>query len=206
MNDKNEHNINGFNRIALVVLFVTSYIPLFILVILKQVSENRYFLIWGGFNRDAILLCIQKFGFSMFLCLISILGLLGIIFTFKKLEKDSKNGDNVITINVSNKNNESVGYIATYIVPFLSQNFNGLYEIITFVFLMMIIYSVYINSNMILINPILNLKYSIFQIEYREQNGKEKNGLVIIKSKYLMEEAYIKIYPIGFKLYYVAKS
>lgn len=194
--------MNNLRGMAQFVLFATSYIPLFILIIVKQVSENHTFLLWGGFNPDAVLLCIQKFGLTIFFSLISVLGFWGYRATFSNLERIVANGENVTLINVDNKNSESIGYIATYIVPFLFQSFNGWYETFALAFLMIIIYRIYINSNMILINPILNFKYSIFQVEYQQQNGKIKNGLVVSKNKFLVEDTTIKIYPIGFKLFY----
>jgi len=135
--------------------------------------------------------------------LISIFGLLGCKFIFNNLEKDSTNGDNVTVVKVNNKNSESIGYIATYIIPFLFQNVNDWYELFAFAFLMTIIYRIYINSNMILINPVLSLKYSIFEIEYKQQNDKIRDAFVISKEKYLIEDSIIKIYEIGFKLFYV---
>jgi hypothetical protein len=175
---------------------------LFILIAVKQVTENHTFLSWGGISIDAIFLCVQKFGLTIFFSFIAILGFVGYKATFNNLAKVATNGDNVTVINVDNKNSESIGYIATYIVPFLFQSFNGWYETFALIFLMVIIYRIYINSNMILINPILNFKYSIFQIEYQQQNGKIKNGLVVSKNKFLVEDTVIKIYPIGFKLFY----
>ncbi|KAA6324302.1 hypothetical protein EZS27_026355, partial [termite gut metagenome] len=176
---------------------------LFILIACKQISENYIFLSWGGFELDAVLFCIQKFGLSLLVILFSGFGFWGYKRTFKNLERVAANGDNVTVINVDNKNSESIGYIATYIVPFLFQSFNGWYETFALIFLMVLIYRIYINSNLILINPILSFKYSIFQIEYKQQNGKVKNGLVITKDKYMSEDSLIKIYEIGFKLFYV---
>lgn len=139
----------------------------------------------------------------MILTVIVIIGYYGYLITFDNLEKVATNGDNVTVLNVNNKNSESVGYIATYIIPFLFQGFNGWYELLAFAFMMLIIYRIYINSNLILINPVLSFKYSIYEIEYQQQNGKFKNGLVISKNKYLEEDCIIKLYEIGFKLFYV---
>jgi hypothetical protein len=205
MSDKNNFNVNRLKGVASFVLFATSYTPLFILVIAKQVFENYDFLSWGGLNFDALSLCIRKFGLAIFLTIISVFGFWGYKMTLKQIEKYSANGYNVMVTNVDNRNSDSIGYIATYIMPFLFQNLNSYYELFAFIFLMIIIYRIYVNSNMILINPILNFKYSIFQIEY-ELNGKKKNGLVITKDKYLLEDKNIKIYEIGFKLYYAVKS
>ena len=202
MKKQNNTSVNNLKRIAQFVLFVTSYLPLFILVIVRQIYENISFLYFGGFSIEAFTVFLQKFGLSFFLLLISFFGILGCYLIFKNLEKDATNGDNVTVQNINNKNGESIGYIATYIIPFLFQNFSNSYELFAFVFVMFIIYRIYINSNLILINPTLSFKYSIFEIEYKLQNGKVKNGLIISKNRYLEEDTIIKIYEIGFKLYY----
>ncbi|MDR2926726.1 MAG: hypothetical protein LBV41_00755 [Cytophagaceae bacterium] len=149
------------------------------------------------------MLCIEKFGLSIVLIIISIAGFWGYRTTFANLERVATNGDNVTVLNVNNKNSEAVGYIATYIIPFLFQGFGDWYELLAFAFMMIIIYRIYINSNLILINPVLSFKYSIYEIEYQQQNGKIKNGLLISRNKYLEEDNQIKIYEMGFKLFYV---
>lgn len=195
-------NINRLHRVAQFVLFVTSYIPLFLLICLKQIYGNKEFLRWGGINLDSISIYFQKFGLSTFLIILSLFGLIGCYWLFNNLEKDSKNGENVTIKEISNRNSESIGYIATYIVPFLFQNFNNWYEIAAFVFLMVIIYRIYINSNLLIINPLLSFKYSIFELEYKTSSGKDRKGLIITKEKVLDEDAIVKIYPIGHKLFY----
>lgn len=195
-------NINRLHRVAQFVLFVTSYIPLFLLICLKQIYGNKEFLCWGGINLDSISIYFQKFGLSTFLIILSLFGLIGCYWLFNNLEKDSKNGENVTIKEISNRNSESIGYIATYIVPFLFQNFNNWYEIAAFVFLMVIIYRIYINSNLLIINPLLSFKYSIFELEYKTSSGKDRKGLIITKEKVLDEDAIVKIYPIGHKLFY----
>jgi hypothetical protein len=202
MSKNGDTKINNLKVMAQFVLFVTSYLPLFILVIVRQVCENHNFIHFGGFKLEAIALFFQKFGLSSVLLLISLVGLFGCFLIFKNLEEDADNGDNVTVVNVNNKNSESIGYIATYIIPFLFQNFSDWYELFAFAFVMFIIYRIYVNSNLILINPFLSFKYSIFEIEYKQQNGKIKNGLVISNKKYLEEDTIIKIYEIGFKLFY----
>jgi len=206
MSSKNNKKVNSLRKEAQFVLFATSYLPLFILIILKQISENYSFLHWGGLGLDAIFSLIQKFGLSIILLLISFAGIIGCKLLFKNLEKVSPNGENVTISKIDNKNSESIGYIATYIVPFLFQSFNGWYELFALFFLLIIIYRIYINSNLILINPILSFKYSLFEIEYKQQNSKFKNGLIITKDKHLEEDGIVKIYEIGFKLFYGANK
>jgi hypothetical protein len=165
-------------------------------------SENYLYLHWNGLSLDAIILCVEKFGLSIILFLISLIGIVGCKLLLKNLEKLSPNGENVTVQKIDNKNSESIGYIATYIVPFLFQSFNSWYELLALSFLLVIIYRIYINSNLILINPTLSFKYSLFEIEYIQQNGKIKNGLIVTKNRYLEEDSIIKIYEIGFKLFY----
>ena len=125
---------------------------------------------------------------------------------FSNLKETAKNGNHVLIKNISNRNSESVGYIATYIIPFMFQGFSTTYEIFAIFFLLVIIYRIYINSNLLLINPILGFKYSISEIAYEEQNGKQKNGLIIIENYQIDEDSTIKIYPVGFKLFYAIRK
>ena len=201
-----KYKINSIHSIAQFALFVSSYFPLFFLLILKQLSENIEFLNWGGLNSISILTFILKFGLSTVLIIISIFGLFGLIKTLKNIEENIENGLPFVVLNVKNKNSESIGYIATYIIPFLFQSFSGWYELFSVLFLLLIIYPIYINSNLLLINPLLSIRYSIFEIEYtlisNDKNKKVKNGLVITRDKYLCDDLNVKLYEIGHKLYF----
>ena len=203
MNRKNKDiNTNKLYGIAEFVLFVTSYTPLFLLIVFKQISENSEFLHWGGWSKETIFVFFEKFGLSFLLIILSIFSLWGCKLLFSNFKKNIDNGVNVTLKDVRNRNSETIGYIATYIIPFIFQSFDSYYEIFAFLFLMIIIYRIYVNSNLLLINPILSFKYSIFEIEYEEQNGKNRNGLIIIQNKYVKEDTMIKIYPIGYKLFF----
>ena len=107
----------------------------------------------------------------------------------------------VIVKNVKNKNSEAIGYIATYLIPFLFQSFDGWYECFSVLFLLFIIYRIYINSSLLLINPLLSIKFAIYEIEYM-QNSKLKTGLIISKEKSLQDDSEIKLYEIGHKLFF----
>lgn len=167
---------NDLKKGAKFALFVSSYLPLFILVILRQLSDNYNYLHWGGISINSIKIFLSFFGLSSVLTLVSILGIIGLHNTLKNIEDISENGFNAQIIDIKNKNSESIGYIATYIIPFLFQSLNGWYEGISILFLMGIIYRIYINSSMILINPILSCQYSIYDIEY-SKNKKIKTDL-----------------------------
>ncbi len=202
---KSKTDINKLHGLAQFALFVSSYFPLFILIVARQVSENWEFLNWAGLSIEAINVFALKFGLSSILILVSIIGLLGYWQTLGNIEDIAKNGNPVTVKDVKNKNSEAIGYIATYIIPFLFQGFNGWYECLSVLFLMAIIYRIYINSSLLLINPLLSFKFSIYEVEYIE-NNKSKNGLIISRNKYLQDEANIKIYEIGHKLYFATDN
>lgn len=202
---RKKSNINNLHGIAQFALFVTSYFPLFALIIIRQVFENSEFLIYSGFDWASIKLFVSKFGLSAILTIVSLIGLFGYWKTLGNIEEVAENGRPVKIKDVKNKNNEAIGYIATYIIPFLFQSFNGWYECISVLFLVGIIYRIYINSSLLLINPILSFRFSIYEIEYTD-GGKEKNGLIISRDKYLQDEAYVKIYEIGHKLYFAINN
>lgn len=202
---RKKNNINYLHNIAQFALFITSYFPLFALIIIRQVSENSDFLNFGGIERTTINLFFSKFGLSVILSVVSIIGLFGYWKTLGNIEEVAENGRPVKIRDVKNKNSEAIGYIATYIIPFLFQSFSGWYECLSVLFLLGIIYRIYINSSLLLINPILSFRFSIYEIEYKDGN-KEKNGLIISRDKYLQDEADIKIYEIGHKLYFAINN
>lgn len=199
------NKINSLHGTAQFALFVTSYFPLFALIIIRQVSENSDFLQFSRFDWASIKLVISKFSLSAILTIVSLIGLFGCWQTLGNIEKIAKNGRPVKIKDVKNKNSEAIGYIATYIIPFLFQNFSGWYECVSVLFLLGIIYRIYINSSLLLINPILSFQFSIYEIEYKD-GDKEKNGLLISRDKYLQDEADIKIYEIGHKLYFAINN
>ena len=201
---KSSHN-NSLRRGALFSLYATSYLPLFAIFIVKQIKEEWNYFCWGGFNIEAIICFVKHFGMSALLVLVSIMGIVGLVMLLRNLKKDLPNGEVVKVTKINNRNSEAVGYIATYIVPFLASDFSSLFECVIFMTVMGLIYTIYTNSNMILINPILNMRYSLLEIEYKlicDPSGTTHDALVITDTKDYKENVDYQIYQIGFKLYY----
>ena len=134
---------NELYSIAKLALFATSYSPLFILIIIKQVYDNWEFFCFGGWNVDAIKCFCSNFLVSAILFIFLLFGIIG-CFLFLSRQKEKK-GDPVMVTEVNNKNSESIGYIATYIIPFVFQSFNSIYEVFSILFILIIIYS---NTNL----------------------------------------------------------
>ena len=198
-------NNNRLRIGALFSLFITSYLPLFAIVIVKQLNEGSAFLCWGGWNKAAISCFLSHFGMSIFLSALSIVGIVGIIVLMHNLKSNLSNGTMAKVTKISNRNSESIGYIATYIVPFLATDFSSWFECAIFIVVMVLIYTIYTNSNMILINPLLGLWYSLLEIEYEvvgDASGVTHDALIITDTKDFKENVNYQIYQIGFKLYY----
>lgn len=204
MNEKNKH-INSLQSWAQFSLFITSYAPLFALIVLKQLYTNSAFLSWGGFSIKSIVCFFEKFGLSAVLILIGTFGLYGAKQTIKNIKGRAINGFPVKVADVKNKNSESVNYIATYIIPFAFQSFGSWFELVAILVIVVIIYRIFVNSTLILVNPILSLKYGLYEIEYLE-GEKTKSAMVLSEDKFLVENENIKIYPIGHKMFYAINS
>ena len=201
MSESKPNIVNNLHTIAQFALFVSSYLPLFILIILKQTLENCKLLYTPDFSMNNISTFASNSVLSIILIVVSFFGWIGFKYTFNNLENFAENGFPAKLIDVKNKNSESIGYIATYIIPFLFQSFNGFYEYISVLFLLVIIYRIYINSTLLLINPILSILYNLYEIEFLDKEIK-RNGLILSKNKNLIEDEDIKLYEIGYKLYY----
>ena len=196
---------NSLRQCALLALFITSYIPLFLIVIAKQLNEGWSFLRWGGWNKEAIMCFLSHFGMLSLLTFVCVVGIIGISVLIYNLERNIPNGQVANVVKINNRNSEAIGYIATYIVPFLASDFSSLLECCIFIVIIVLIYTIYINSNMILINPLLNMKYSLLEIEYQNVGDSSKetyDALIITDTKDFNEKVDYNIYQIGFKLYY----
>lgn len=68
--------------------------------------------------------------------------------------------------------------------------------------LLLVTFLIYCNSSMILINPTLAIRYSLYSIAYMHGEGQKKKGMIICKNRYLDEDDFIKVQKIGYKIFY----
>ncbi len=195
------NSINRLKGLAPLALFLSSYMPLFIIISLRQVWFNSEFFSWGGISWDTFLLMLEKFGVAIISAVCAIVGTIGAYFVFRFIRTDAKNGDNIIIESISNMNDEPLAYLATYIVPIMFQDYGNWIDIVTMVALFYITYCLYIKSKLILVNPILGLKYHIYSFSYKECDI-ERQGILISTSKDIIETERVKIYNIGYQLYF----
>lgn len=184
-------------------LFATSYTPLFVLIILRQLFQNGNKLTNASTTGEFVTIIAADFLLSLMLITLICMGMFGLVASLKNLNVRAKqNGVRVSITNVQNRSGEAISYIGTYIIPFLFQDYSGWYEVLSVLFLLYVIYRIYIHSSLLLINPLLNLRYSLFEIGFiEEQNGRQRTGMMITRNRFLQEGDSLLIYPLGQKLY-----
>jgi hypothetical protein len=158
------------------LLFLSSYIPLYAILLLFTWKSN-----WNIFYSLIGLILI-----TFITLLISFKSINSLQKTYIKVKR------------VDPKNGEFIGYIFTYILPFLSSNFSDIKYVIGMGLFFILVGFMYVRSNLIYTNPILNLLgYSLYEIE----DNKENMMVLITKESSLRKESNIKVINIGKNVY-----
>ncbi len=193
--------VNSMVGMAPMVLFLSSYVPLFLLIAIRQILANTEFLIWGGLNFEAFKCLISHFGMTIICVFLTWYGLWGTYITFKNLDEKVENGNIVKITEISSMNDEPLAYVATYIIPIMFNDYSKLADNITILCIFYVVYKLYVRSKLVLVNPILSMRYSIFNIKYND--GKvSRQGILISKDNFIEENDTAKIYNVGYQLYY----
>jgi hypothetical protein len=83
---------------------------------------------------------------------------------------------------ISSKTGESLNYIVTYIIPFLS--FKVAEDLIPLIILMAVIGVLYVNSNLLYVNPMLSVfKYKVYEVTLKEE-GTEQARIVLTRRRH----------------------
>lgn len=193
--------VNSMVGMAPMVLFLSSYVPLFLLIAIRQILTNTEFLIWGGLNFEAFKCLIIHFGIALICVFLTWYGLWGAYITFKNLDEKVENGNIVKITEISSMNDEPLAYVATYIIPIMFNDYSKLADNITILCIFYVVYKLYVRSKLVLVNPILSMRYSIFNIKYNDGEV-SRQGILISKDNFIEENDTAKIYNVGYQLYY----
>lgn len=174
-----------------IILFVSSYIPLYILMILKNIIERC--------TDGGRLLNIENKMKNMVLFdevndwAILIIGSLTVI-SYIYLKRKIKNTYADVYYKVEEVSDETsnnyFNYISVYLLSCLGLSLNNIVDIFVFVFLMVIVGYIYISNDMIYLNPTLNMmKFKVYSvILYAETTGDTVNSIVIAKKTIPIEK------------------
>ena len=193
--------VNSLIGLAPLMLFLSSYIPLFGIIALRQIILNFDYLNWAGFSWSGIMLFVTHFGIASLCMVFIIIGSIGTYFIFELIKSDAPNGNNSKIIEVTSMNDEVLGYMATYVIPLLYQDYSNLTDFCTMILIFVIIYKLYVNSKLLLVNPMISFKYSIYSIKYQDGDI-QRQAMLISPNKDILENDTVKLYNIGYQLFY----
>jgi hypothetical protein len=126
-----------------ILLFLSSYFPLSVIFFFLLLSKHRP-------------LAIAILG-------VGGLGLVGISVYFRLARRI--NPTRITVAAVQRRDAEAMSYIVSYVIPFLAIPFQGVEEAISLGVFFLVIGILYVNSNLIHINPMLNLSgYHLYEI------------------------------------------
>jgi hypothetical protein len=100
----------------------------------------------------------------------------------------------VVVCSVKSRDGDVMSYIVTYLLPFLVVKLNDLTDVGSLSIVLVVIGLLYVNSNMIYTNPVLNLVgYHTFEID----DGDGKTTALICRRTYVRIESEINVISIG---------
>ena len=165
-----------------IFLFFSSYSPLFLIILMQNyytIAKNfldflNIFKKEHIYSINDIIIVVKIIIHPTTILLISLL--IGICFLLYLLNKHNQlTHDKIEIYKIENVTSESMTYIITYLVPFLSLNLNSTINLYCIMVLIATIGIIYINSDMLYINPLLNsFGYRTFKISGNILNQDKK--------------------------------
>lgn len=190
-------------------LFVTSFLPLFLLLALRQIAANSAAipdLLKMPLNAITQGL-MRHFGMTVVLGALSLYGIVGTFALLRGLRRSASSGIAVRLTDIRDRNAEAISYIGTYIIPFLFEDYNSWDSILSLCVLLTVIYLIYANSSLMLVNPVLSLRYSLLEVEF-EVSGvggltkRPKTGIIICENRELEVGDQVALQLLSRKLYF----
>ena len=153
------------------LLFMSSYVPLFIILIIYNIDLNRTINSISYIIKGNLVYILKNITFEDFyLCFLIVLSIL-LTLSLKLVFKENSGFHKKLRImKIESSNNSILEYFTTYLLTFTSSEFD-LRGVIAFWFILWIIGYLYIKNNMLYINPTIHLfyKYNIYKIS--DNNG-----------------------------------
>lgn len=164
-----------------ILLYLSAFIPMYILIILKQTIE----MVVGNIKTNWL-----NFLVIGLLIIIILLGLLGL-----KLEIFNRK-QKAIVITVTSKTNTTdehfLGYFSLFVLFAISFDLSKISMLVIFIAILIMIGIVYVKNKLFYINPFLNiLGFNFYDITYRVTGEiKEKNTKIFFKGDLLLNKEY----------------
>lgn len=124
------------------ILFLSSYIPLFAIIMIRNYTETNLLIVLGALTAFAL-----------------------IILAIVIWRSNKQSGDPMKVEKIENVNRIGLEYFVTYIIPFLAIDFLKLTDIISILILFGIMGFIYTRSDLVYMNPVLNLaKFNVYKV------------------------------------------
>ncbi len=165
-----------------ILLFLSSYIPLYILLIIKNILERitvdgKFVDIFSKF-RDAIWFdSINDYA----LLILSIVTIVSFVYLLVSLKR-SKGDKHYKVVEVEDRTGELFfSYISIYLLSCMTLSLNRIVDCFVFLFTMIIVGIIYVKNDMQYLNPIMNiLGYKIYSCKLNSQFTKDKGIKTIV--------------------------
>lgn len=185
-------------KITLFALFLVSYIPLFFILAIQNISVA---LINEKTLLDSLLYVLKTNVLSDILILISLLSLIYyFVFVYLNSKGGFRNPKKIIKL--KNSGVEYLSYLATYIIPFLGLKFDSWNNILATTLLFLVIGFIYTKTNLLYANPTLALfGHYLYQVTF--EDGDEMT--VLCKGK-LKKNTFYKYKILNDDLYFIKQN
>lgn len=155
----------GANLFARAILFVSSYSPLVLIFCILFADKHRLA--------------------SVILLVGGILSVLFLAFYFQYSRRTIAASMDKVT-DFQRHDADVMGYIASYLIPFVTFPLDNLQETLGLAVFVVVLLVVYVNSNMIYINPVLNLAgYHLYEIHIEHS---ELSHYLITRKRVVLNE------------------
>jgi len=147
-----------------VLLYLSAFIPMYALIIIKQIIE----MIMGNIKFNFL----NLFVLGLLVCII-LLGLLGLkleIFNRKYQETCV-----VVTQKTNTTDQHFLGYFSLFVLFAITFDLSKVSMLIVFILILIMIGIVYVKNKLFYINPFLNiLGYNFYDITYKEKGSRKE--------------------------------
>lgn len=162
-----------------VLLFLSAFIPMYVLIILKELVEI--------INENLTFNVLNTLVFILLLLLI-ILGLLGL---WLEIHKSDNKAIDVVIVEAENiTDRHFLGYFSLFVLFAITFDLSRVSMFVVFVIILTMIGVVYIKNKLFYINPFLNiLGFNFYKITYR-QNDELRYSKIFYRGALLTNKSY----------------
>jgi hypothetical protein len=162
-------------------LFFSSYTPLFLILLLQHFAQNGFELIPQAISIDYI--------FSLLLIFSIIFSNIIILLVIRNRIK-AGNPKKITIAEREDINYYYMAYLFSYVIPFLSLNYNNLWNLVSLLILLMIVLILYVNTNLLYVNIMFNF-FGFNLLKIRDQ--RDNDYILISKRKKFLKNELINV-------------